>query len=136
MQPHNEYQPHHFRGLPGTSAGGCSGTWKISVNGGTSPVWSPDGRKLYFVRGRRMHEVTLQFEPEFSASPPKTVLQDLRGKGIMATTGNHLGATWDIAPDGERMLMIRGTEPAPPRQINVLINWFEELKERVPTGGG
>jgi hypothetical protein len=33
------------------------------------------------------------------------------------------------------MLLIRGTRPDPPRQINVILNWFEELKQRVPTGG-
>ena len=80
-----------------------------------------------------MYEVTRQFEPEFSASPPKRVLQDLEGKGIV-TLGYPLGAIWDIAADGERMLMIRGTEPDPPSQINVVLNWFEELKQRVPTG--
>ena len=39
-----------------------------------------------------------------------------------------------VAPDGEQMLMVRGLEPPPPRQINIVRNWFEELKQRVPTG--
>ena len=46
-----------------------------------------------------------------------------------------ISAGWDIAPDGERMLIILGTERDPPSQINVILNWFEELKQRVPTGG-
>jgi len=54
---------------------GSGGAWKITVARGTSPVWSLDGRKLYFIRGRIMNEVTLQFKPEFSVSPPKSDLQ-------------------------------------------------------------
>ena len=41
----------------------------------------------------------------------------------------------DIAPDGQRFLMIQPVEPEqPPTQINVVLNWFEELKRRVPAG--
>jgi hypothetical protein len=46
---------------------------------------------------------------------------------------------WDIHPDGNRFLMMK---PAPAREdepvsanhrkINIVLNWFEELKERVP----
>ncbi len=44
---------------------------------------------------------------------------------------------YDISPDGERLLMVfpadqpDSGEPARP-QINIVLNWFEELKERVP----
>jgi len=78
-----------------------------------------------------MYEVTLQFEPEFSASPPKKLFQVPGGKRIIP---GLVSADWDITHDGERMLMILGTEPDPPSQINVILNWFEELKQRVPTG--
>ncbi len=47
--------------------------------------------------------------------------------------------TWDISPDGERFLMIKqdfsgddASGDEKPQQINVVVNWFEELKERVP----
>ena len=42
--------------------------------------------------------------------------------------------TWDISPDGKRFLMIKPTTSIEdtPRQINVVLNWFEELKELVP----
>ena len=45
---------------------------------------------------------------------------------------------YDIMPDGERFVVIvpadetETTESAPPQQINVILNWIEELKERVP----
>ena len=31
--------------------------------------------------------------------------------------------------------MILGTNPNPPNEKNIILNWFEELKQRVPTGG-
>jgi len=44
---------------------------------------------------------------------------------------------YDISPDGERLLMVfpadRSDSGEPARlQINVILNWFEELKQRVP----
>jgi hypothetical protein len=54
--------------------------------------------------------------------------------------GNYFLTNWDINPDGKRFLMIKspaaaGSESASagPRKINIILNWFEELKERVPT---
>ena len=45
-------------------------------------------------------------------------------------------ANYDVSPDGQRFLMLRPSEQtgAAPTQINVVLNWFEELKRRVPVG--
>jgi len=39
---------------------------------------------------------------------------------------------YDISPDGQHFLMIEEV-PAKQAQINVVLNWFEELKRLVPT---
>ncbi len=39
---------------------------------------------------------------------------------------------FDVAPDGRHFLMIKAAESEPPAQINVVLNWFEELKRRDP----
>jgi hypothetical protein len=43
---------------------------------------------------------------------------------------------YDVSPDGQRFLMLKPSEQAQaaPTQINVVLNWFEELKRRVPSG--
>jgi hypothetical protein len=43
---------------------------------------------------------------------------------------------YDVSPDGQRFLMLKSTEQAgnAPTQINVVLNWFEELKQKVPVG--
>ena len=69
------------------------------------------------------------------------------GKSRILFKGNYYFKTiprnfvlWDISPDGKRFLMIKPeivTSPesaaAAPRKINIVVNWFEALKERVPT---
>jgi hypothetical protein len=43
---------------------------------------------------------------------------------------------YDVTPDGQRFLMLKPVEQAQAAstQINVVLNWFEELKQKVPTG--
>jgi len=41
----------------------------------------------------------------------------------------------DVTPDGQRFLMIQSAgSPEAQTQIHVVLNWFEELKRRVPSG--
>jgi hypothetical protein len=42
------------------------------------------------------------------------------------------GCAYDISPDGQRFLMIEETGGTAPPQINVVLNWAEELKRRAP----
>ena len=43
---------------------------------------------------------------------------------------------YDVSHDGQRLLMLKSSESAEaaPTQINVVLNWFEELKQKVPVG--
>ena len=70
-------------------------------------------------------------EPTFSNSKPKILFQ---GKYI---TGYSENPEWDISPDGKRFLMIKPpgittSEEGRIQKINIVLNWFQELKERVP----
>ncbi len=45
------------------------------------------------------------------------------------------GANYDVTPDGQRFVMVQARgQQEEATQINVVLNWFEELKQRVPTG--
>jgi hypothetical protein len=107
------------------------GKWQISANGGNSPLWSPDDRELFYRSGDAAMAVRVETEPIFKPGKP-TVL--FRGKYLSAP---NTITGWDISPDGKRFLMLK--EPAAnapesrnPRRINIVLNWFEELKQRVP----
>jgi hypothetical protein len=44
-------------------------------------------------------------------------------------------ANYDVSADGQRFLMIRSEEEPAPTRIHVVLNWAEELKAKVPSGG-
>jgi len=61
-----------------------------------------------------------------------------RGTYVSVAFGSGDLSPWDISHDGKRFLIIKDQEPTDstgfnPRKINVVPNWFEELKQRVPT---
>ena len=109
-----------------------SGRWEISSNGGIQPVWNPAGPELFFVGSDGLMVLAFETEPTFTPGVVTTLFD---------ATPYRLGGNRRIAvdPEGQRFLLLKpagdqqpGTdEPAAP-QINVVLNWFEELKARVP----
>jgi serine/threonine-protein kinase len=109
---------------------GQGSKWQISTEGGTEPVWNRNGRELFYRSGDKMMAVDISTQPSFAAGKPKVLFT-----GQYLPTPGTL-SNYDVSPDGQRFLMIKPGESteAPPTQINVVLNWFEELKRRVPTG--
>ncbi len=107
------------------------GKWQVSTSGGHSPLWSPDDRELYYHIGDAAMAVPVETELTFQAGKP-TVL--FRGTNIVSTVGMDLTdyTYWDISPDGKRFLMLKDAAVQGPRKINIVLNWLEELKQRVP----
>ncbi len=46
----------------------------------------------------------------------------------------HGAGSYDVAPDGRFLMIDLGETGGQGPRINVILNWFEELKQRVPTG--
>jgi eukaryotic-like serine/threonine-protein kinase len=109
---------------------GPGGKWQISTEGGTEPVWNPNGRELFYRSGEKMMAVDVATQPGFAAGKPQMLFE-----GQYVPTPGTL-PNYDVSPDGQRFLMLKPSEQeqAAPTQINVVLNWFEELKRRVPTG--
>ena len=108
---------------------------RISQAGGYWPLWSPEGSELFYrpvtgTAGLTLRSVDIVTQPAFAFSNEQT----LPVEGFNVVLGYR---DYDMSPDGERLLMVFPAdqpdtgEPARP-QINVVLNWFEELKERVP----
>jgi serine/threonine-protein kinase len=110
---------------------GPGGKWQISTEGGTEPLWNRNGRELFYRNGNKMMAVEVTTQPSFSAGTPKVLFEGQYQLLPLVSTPNY-----DVAPDGQRFLMLKPTEQeqAATTQINVLLNWFEELKQKVPTG--
>jgi eukaryotic-like serine/threonine-protein kinase len=104
-----------------------TGKWILSNGGGHSPLWSPDGRELFYRNGDATMVIPVETEPTFKSGKPAVLFRgtyiDLPGNDVIF---------WDISPDGKRFLMLKGPAAEVPRKINVVLNWTEELKQRVP----
>jgi Tol biopolymer transport system component len=109
---------------------GPGGKWQISTEGGTEPVWNPNGRELFYRNGDKMMAVDIATQSGFTAGKPRMLFE---GRYELASVQV---SNYDVSPDGQRFLMIKSSESAgtAPTQINVVLNWFEELKRRVPVG--
>ncbi len=103
---------------------GPGGRWPISIEGGAEPMWSRDGRELFYREGNKMMAVAVRTAPTFMAEKPRLLFE-----GPYVTNSN--AANYDISLDGQRFLMIK--EEGQSSEINVILNWFEELKRLVPT---
>ena len=98
---------------------------QISTDGGSEPVWSRNGRELYFRNGNKMMAVDVSSLPNTVGTA--RLLFD--GQYTLSDTGRP---GYDVAADG-RFLMVQPVEPEPPStQINLVLHWFDELKRLTP----
>ncbi len=97
----------------------------VSTDGGTEPLWSRDGRELFFQSGNRLMGVSVTPGASFSASAPRLVQE---GRFIASSNGN---TSFSITKDGARFLRIQPIDQEPAiTHIEVVLNWFSALKRR------
>jgi len=104
---------------------GPGAKWPISSDGGTDPAWSPDGRELFYRHGDGLMSVAVQLRSEFQAGRPKPIFE----ARYEAEDGAR---NYDVAPDGQHFVVIRADDTPQPTQLHLVMNWFEELRARVP----
>jgi serine/threonine-protein kinase len=112
------------------------GKWQVTTDGGYGPLWAPDGRALYYRKGKSIMSVTVETDSTFNHGKSEELFQ---GDYYSMNVGAILIPMWDIHPNGEKFLMMKPAETADEestkrssRKINMVLNWFEELKQRVP----
>jgi hypothetical protein len=104
--------------------------YRITANGSV-PIWSHDGKQLFYVDSNaKLFAVDIQTTPAVSAGPPT----ELPIAGALHPIPGL--RNYDITPDGKRFLVVlpakNDATKAATAQINVVVNWFEELRQRVP----
>ena len=107
------------------------GKWLVSTDFGRDPVWSPDGRRLFFLQlsPYRLMVADVEADPTFSAGTPAEAF-DLSGYEL---TGG--ARRYDLAPDGDRFILRRfvaGVQTGDADRLIFVQNWFEELTRLVP----
>jgi serine/threonine protein kinase len=108
-----------------------AGRWQISNNGGTFPVWSPNGHDLLYQSGDRIMASDYTAKGDrFVAGKPHVWLAKPGGFNA------GFDRAWDLAPDGKRVAVVTPAEtPGAPKQdheVVMLLNFFDELRRRVP----
>ena len=101
---------------------------QVSTDGGGEPRWSPEGRELFYrTRAGEVLSVAVQTTPSVELGTPQLLFEVPNMRGLA-----HFGS-FDVHPDGERFVVVRsvGTDSST-TQINVVLNWTEELTDRVP----
>jgi Tol biopolymer transport system component len=97
-----------------------NGHWQISANGGRIPVWSRDGRELYFVSAdNKLMAVPITPGAQFQPGVPKPLFDV------------HLGPTnanYDVSADG-RFLIATPAEQSAAVPMTVVLNWQAGLKK-------
>ena len=103
----------------------------VSAESGTEPVWSRDGRELFYRDGSRMMTVAVDTDNEISVGVARVVFE-----GHYALDPLAVGIpNYDVSADGERFLMVvDAADGDGTASLDVVLveNWFQELKERVP----
>ena len=101
---------------------------QVSTDGGIEPVWSRTGRELFFRSGRRMFAVPIHTQGSLSVGRPEVLFE-----GDFVFSSAVPGApSFDVAPDGRFLMVVRSQEQPLPRQLEVVLNWAEELRHRAP----
>jgi hypothetical protein len=110
--------------------------WQISEDGGNSPLWSHVCQEIYFQNGDAVMIVSYKTDLGFKPERPKVLFSGTYVHANLTYEPDGEFSPWDISPDGDRFLMIKELSPASsvegPRRINIVVNWFEELKKLVP----
>ncbi|MFQ5817680.1 MAG: protein kinase [Terriglobia bacterium] len=106
---------------------GPGGKRQISTAGGVWPVWARNGRELFYRNGDQMMAVAIDSRSGFTAGKPSVLFE---GEYLAAS---RWGRNYDVAPDGQRFVMIQEAEQETgPPELYVVLNWFEELRRRAP----
>ena len=103
---------------------------QMSTECGNEPIWARNGRELFYRNGDKMMVTAVETQGVFAASQPKQLFE-----GHYETSYNAFERNYDINPDGQEFLMVKACEQeSPPTQLNVVLNWSDELRRLAPAG--
>jgi len=109
------------------------GKWQVSNGGGVAPLWSRDGRELFYLnRENDMMAVPIITSPSFRIGEPHVLFR--LDEELLTGIEVDYYTPWDVTQDG-RFLMAQVVGDAAGGSISTVMvveNWLEELKAGAP----
>jgi hypothetical protein len=106
---------------------GSGKEWQVSTDGGNEVIWPRDGHELFYRKDAAMMAVDVKTAPTLELGKPHRLFEQ------QYASSPALFARYDATADGQRFIMVKNIENASaPMKINIVLNWAEELKRRVP----
>ena len=116
----------------------AGGKWQVSDEGGGNPLWSPDGRELYYRTNTGMMVVSVETEGgTFRAGKPSQLFEGRFRGGVtgMAVSGFRF-QDYDVLPSGEGFVMFpQSTEEGKGAHLVMVFNWLEEVQRAFAATG-
>lgn len=110
---------------------GLDGKWMISSGGGLEPLWSHDGKEIFYRNGESYFGVSVQTDPSFASALPKVIV-----KRRYYTDVPGISRYFDITPDDQHFLFTKeeALEAGTGARTELLVveNWFQELQRLAP----
>jgi len=95
--------------------------YQVTDAGGTTPVWSPDGRRIYYVASAKIFAATIQTTPTFRVVSRDSVLS---AQPFNLSSPVH--AAYDVSPDGKHLLLVRPVRGDD--DLVIVYDWRRELR--------
>ena len=104
---------------------GTGETVLVSSGGGAEGQWRADGRELFYRAGGQIMAVDVLDRPDFAIAEPRRLFADVYD--------NSDQFNYAAFPDGNHFLMIERDPRGDGRQVELILNWTDELERLVPT---
>ena len=102
---------------------GPGGRFQVSNQGGENAVWARNGRELFYRTGTKMMAVDVSSGPTPRIGAPRLLWERRFLEGV-----------YDVHPDGRFLMIQPREEKRPPSQFTFVLEWWSELRRRVPVG--
>ena len=104
-----------------------TGRWQITTNGGAHPLWSRDGRELFFIDGKgTLISLAVRAGGTFNHAPGTPLFE--AGQYFVETARDY-----DVTKDGARFLFVKNVTTVPRPAVVVVANWFDEVRAKMGT---
>ena len=105
---------------------GAGERFQISADGGTEPLWAHGSGEIFYRHGDEMRVVRTRTGPRFEFEAARTLF------ALSLYEGGATVRSYDVTPDGQRVLAVRVPDSLAPRRIDIVTHWLDELTRLVP----